>query len=593
MKVSANRFCNLLMEIAASHGVRSVICSPGSRNAPLLIAAAGCQELQTRVVVDERVAAFIALGEATVSRSPVMLVCTSGTALLNYAPAVAEAFYSGIPLIVVSADRPMEWIDQDDSQTIRQAGALDNFIKKSYDLPVFSPDDGKRGATLEWFAVRTVNDALLTSLHPKQGPVHINVQLDVPLGALANPREDNPRIIRTLAPIGEYDRETILGLARQAYGKRIMLLAGFMRPDHKLSRAVAMIASLPEVCVMAESVSNLDPSITRLDNSGDWTMVDSVLWSLDKNLKEQLRPDIVISIGGALISRELKEYLRSYPPAEHWAVGWQDSVVDPLKSLTLRIEASPARFIRQFAGALRYVASSARSCPEERYAEEWRKKRIQVAEALDGFADKAPWSDLKVFHILSQQDWRKSNLFLSNGTTVRYAQLFPMRAHASFCNRGVSGIDGSTSTALGGALSLQASDLSQSRNVSELQTVVITGDMSFCYDIGALACGLIPERMKIIVINNGGGGIFRYIGSTSALPEKTLDRFFCADPGMDIQHVAEAFHLKVFCAESEERLINILPMFLQEEEASLLEIRTDGVLSGNIMKELKNTLSSC
>ena len=168
----------ILFNLLEAHGVRRVVCSPGSRNAPLLIAADARKRLETSVVIDERSAAFVALGMAMVSRRPVALVCTSGTALLNYAPAVAEAYYQGVPLIVISADRPLEWIDQDDSQTIRQPEALRNFVKGSYSL-----SDREQCDRPGWYETRIVNDAILTALAPKQGPVHINVRLSPPLGA--------------------------------------------------------------------------------------------------------------------------------------------------------------------------------------------------------------------------------------------------------------------------------------------------------------------------------------------------------------------------------------------------------------------------
>ena len=135
MESTAKKQCNILVDVLIAHGIRHFVMSPGSRNAPIIVALARRDGIERHVVVDERSAAFIALGLAQQTGEPVAVVCTSGTALLNYAPAVAEAYYQKLPLIVISADRPMEWIDQDDSQTIRQYEALAQFVKKSYDLP--------------------------------------------------------------------------------------------------------------------------------------------------------------------------------------------------------------------------------------------------------------------------------------------------------------------------------------------------------------------------------------------------------------------------------------------------------------------------
>jgi 2-succinyl-5-enolpyruvyl-6-hydroxy-3-cyclohexene-1-carboxylate synthase len=166
-----------LATLLASHGVKRAVLSPGSRNVPLLVAVSKEPSIETEVVVDERSAAFMALGMASISGCPVALVCTSGTALLNYAPAVAEAYYRHIPLVVVSADRPHCWIDQDDSQTIRQQGALASIVKASYDISAdaVTPDD-------DWYANRVINDALINATTGCKGPVHINMQINEPLG---------------------------------------------------------------------------------------------------------------------------------------------------------------------------------------------------------------------------------------------------------------------------------------------------------------------------------------------------------------------------------------------------------------------------
>ena len=155
----------ILIEVLKEKGIRQVVLSPGSRNAPLLVAFAREKQIRHFVVLDERSAAFMALGMAQQSGVPVALVCTSGTAPLNYAPAIAEAYYQRLPLIVITADRPVEWIDQDDSQTIRQQAVFRNIVKASYQLPaeLFHADE-------HWYANRLVNDALNTALKGRQGP---------------------------------------------------------------------------------------------------------------------------------------------------------------------------------------------------------------------------------------------------------------------------------------------------------------------------------------------------------------------------------------------------------------------------------------
>lgn len=585
---SANLFCRLLIETAVAHGVKTAVCSPGSRNTPLLLAAEGCEELTTRIVVDERTAAFVALGEAMVSQCPVMLICTSGTALLNYAPAVAEAYYAGIPLIVVSADRPVEWIDQDDSQTLKQYEALAHFVKNSYDMPVYRDDLGKRGEALTWYIERCANDAMITALKPKRGPVHINIQLDVPLGAVSPSVYPPARFIETISGPGDLSREQIYELAEEAAGRKVLLICGFAAPSNILRESVAGIASkCPNVAVMAETVANVGAGgILRFN------MIDSLLSALSEKELELIRPDLVISIGGALISRQVKDWLRTHKPEIHWSVGFNHTTIDCLKSLTARIETDPGRFLRQLTFALKKVAGKATLESESgsiiaksaKYGEQIRNFRIKAAQRFNAYVINAPWSDLKAFGIIRANFPKSANLFLSNGTAIRYDQLFAIPSHATFCNRGVSGIDGCTSTAVGGALAYSASLPEYSSE--KRPTVLITGDMSFSYDLGALGCGLAPDTLKIIVLNNGGGNIFRFIGSTSGLPQPVLEKCFCADPMLDIRKVAIAFGFDYLCCRSADELQSRLPDFFSSPTASVLEIKTDGTVSTQILKEI-------
>ena len=197
MENTSNRISRCIIGLLPKHGVRRVFVSPGSRNTPLLLALSRCDELKHEVVVDERSAAFMALGYSLISGEPVALICTSGSALLNYAPAIAEAYYRRVPLIVISADRPKQWIGQDDSQTIVQPGALRNYVKRSYDIYASDSDDEL------WFANRVTNDALLTAVTGRTGPVHLNVQLSEPLNRLSRCDVEDfhvERLIRLVTP---------------------------------------------------------------------------------------------------------------------------------------------------------------------------------------------------------------------------------------------------------------------------------------------------------------------------------------------------------------------------------------------------------
>lgn len=581
---SYNLYCQLLIDIAVRHGVKSVYCSPGSRNAPLLLAAAGNEELQKRVVVDERSAAFMALGEALVSRRPVMLICTSGTALLNYAPAVAEAFYAGIPLIVVSADRPVQWIDQDDSQTINQFEALAPVVKQSYDLPVFLPELGNKGEELRWFVDRSVNDALITALRPKKGPVHINVRLDVPLGKCIPGSGEQGRFIEFVAGPGDLPLEQTKELAAVAVESRVLLLCGFMPPDSAMFRSVNGFAELSgNIAVMAESIANVD-------SGGElkFCMVDSLLSRLDEDSLKRLSPDLVITVGGAVVSRMVKEWLRKYPPKYHWSVGYQHTTVDCLKSLTARIETSPSRFLRQLSIRMKKLLRSREGMSRQnttdfQYRDEITRLRNRALAFRNRFVDDVPWTDLKAFSIIAASFPKDMNLFLSNGTPIRYAQLFDIPAHACYCNRGVSGIDGCTSTAIGGATAFSGN--LPGWDSQRRSTILITGDMSFSYDLSALSWPGFPDSLKIIVINNSGGGIFRFIRSTSSLDEEMLGKYFCVPPGIDIEKFSSSFGFNYLKAENESELNAALPRLYSSERAAVLEIVTPAELSAAALSQ--------
>lgn len=556
--------CRIIAGVLAQHGVKDAVISPGSRNTPLILAFDNQHEICKHVVVDERSAAFMALGMAQVSRNPVALVCTSGTALLNYAPAVAEAYYQGIPLIVISADRPEQWIDQDDSQTMRQFEALGNFVKRSYDLP----DTPMKANEDEWFANRIANNACLTAMRQKPGPVHINVQLDAPLSraAMGGISAMEKRAIGIIEPEYRISKDDVARLAEKAAGRRILVVAGFMPPDSRLNRELLRFISLPNVRLMQETIANLHlPG--RLWN------VDSILSVLSDEEKERLRPDIVISIGGALVSRLIKEYLRSYPPGEHWIVGVNPETVDCFKSLTCKICCQPSRFFRQFGGAM------SKQSDNPPYAALWEEAEAKAICSQNRYLANIPWSDMSALRTVFRKLPASCNLQLSNGTSVRYAQILMEHIpHGCYCNRGVSGIDGSTSTAVGAAIAYPA------------DTVLITGDLSFSYDISALASHLMPPRMKIILMNNSGGGIFRFIGSTRSLD--CLEKYFCANPALDYEKIVKAFGYDYLRATNEAELMKMLPRLLSDSEKStVLEIVTPPETSAEVLLGYMSRLS--
>lgn len=547
--------CNILADLLIAHGVKHIVLSPGSRNSPLVMAVARRKELQDHVVIDERSAAFIALGMAVQSLQPVALVCTSGTALLNYAPAVAEAFYRGIPLIVISADRPEEWIDQDDSQTLWQQNALAPYVKRSCDIGAHLEFDNA-----EWVCNRMINDVLIEATNGRKGPVHINIRLENPLSKTSDYADDSSRVIRQIVPPLELATSEARRLgALLASPRKVLVIVGFHEPDERLNRALAKMARLRNVVVMTETIANLHSELFI-------NRIDTTLSVMSADEKRRLQPDVVITAGGALVSRYVKEWIRKMDRVEHWHVGLSHVTVDCFKHLSLRIEMPAPVFLRQLASAMQIFHEP---CS---FADDWRNVYQRAIKLHDRYVADSPWCDLTAFSFILSHLPQRWNLHLSNGTSIRYAQLMDCsRLHRCECNRGVSGIDGCSSTALGAA------------TVYDGVTLLISGDMSFQYDLAALSSNLLTPKFKIIVICNGGGGIFRFIPSTSGLPE--LEKYFAVGTRLPLRALAEGYGLAYYEANSLNDLSSVFPAFVSESDAAaILAVNTPPELSAEVLR---------
>lgn len=336
----------ILIEVLKEKGIRQVVLSPGSRNAPLLVAFAREKQIRHFVVLDERSAAFMALGMAQQSGVPVALVCTSGTAPLNYAPAIAEAYYQRLPLIVITADRPVEWIDQDDSQTIRQQAVFRNIVKASYQLPaeLFHADE-------HWYANRLVNDALNTALKGRQGPVHLNIPLRESLYGLRDYPEREVRTIECIDPAPSLSAGVMQRLVDIFdHCPKVMILAGFHRPDFRLREALHRLAGYPNVVVLTETLAN----VTSERHIGT---IDRVLATVKETEREEYRPELLITFGGPLISRHVKAYLRKFRPRWHWSIDRTEHPADTMQVLTTQIQLEAEGFFPQLVAVAKGRAS--------------------------------------------------------------------------------------------------------------------------------------------------------------------------------------------------------------------------------------------
>lgn len=546
--------CTILVDLLVAKGVKRVVLSPGSRNAPLIISFARRKELEKFVVLDERSAAFMAMGMAQQTGDPVAVICTSGTALLNYAPAVAEAYYQHIPLIVISADRPEEWIDQEDSQTIRQKNLFAPIVKASYSLPSDILCNDER-----WWVNRQINEAVNVAMQSKPGPVHINVPLREPLYRLRKIcTERSERIISSVSINTCLDKKNIEDLAGIiSRSKKVMILASFGKPDSTLSSLLNQLSSFPQVIVLTETISNL-----HIDDS--IPTIDRVLSVISDEEKSRFSPDLLITFGGSLVSRMIKQFLRKHTPLEHWSLDENIHIADTMQCITRHIRMNPVDFFSQI---VNHIYPS-----ESDYHRIWIDRKAEAEFRHEQYLSVSEWSDLKAFSLIFSTIPQGSVLQLSNSTPIRYAQLFEYnQVERSDCNRGVSGIDGATSTAVGAAC------------VRKELTVFITGDMGFLYDSNALWNRYIPPTLKIIVMKNGGGGIFRFIQGPSELPE--LEEYFETVQEVDVEGFARLHGFDCYTVVSESELKKILPVFFHiSDKPAILSVETPRTVNDRILK---------
>ena len=308
-------------QICHQLGVRYAVMSPGSRNAPLTISFARHEGIKKYIIPDERSAGFVALGIAQETKTPVVLCCTSGSALLNYAPAIAEAYYREIPLIVLSADRPPELIDQRDGQTIRQFEALKNHVKGSVNLPLVSTEvEAKNYSEM---LIQALQDATTLPL----GPVHINVPFKEPFYPEAGQALEFEKV--EMDEVGDSPISRKLNTDLTPY-KKVLILVGQKDPDQELEAQLKSISKL--VPVLRSPLNNLQVGIQHVDG-------------FISNQKE-LQPDLLITTGLSVLSKKLKQYLRSQPPKTHFHFDPAGIEVDTFQSSPRLIKEALSSFLK-------------------------------------------------------------------------------------------------------------------------------------------------------------------------------------------------------------------------------------------------------
>jgi 2-succinyl-5-enolpyruvyl-6-hydroxy-3-cyclohexene-1-carboxylate synthase len=577
MRSSSIPSAQLLVNHCKAFGISRIVIAPGSRNAPLIISFTEDPYFHCYSIVDERCAAFFALGMAQQLKKPVAVLCTSGSALLNFYPAIAEAFYSDIPLVLISADRPSYKIDIGDGQTIRQDDVFDRHIGYSANLKqdvthatetlrALDPSMINNESSLEntqsgidHYNLKELRTALKTASE-KHTPVHINIPFEEPLydtvPANGERLPDQDRI-ETSTTVTENLSEF---LETWNAASRKMVLVGVYTPNSLEQEIIESLANDPSVLVFTETTSNLHhphflPSI------------DSIIAPIENSPKkaelfEELQPQILLTFGGLIVSKKIKAFLRKYKPQHHWHIH-EKKAYDTFFGLTHHFKYPANSFLKSFLSK-----SINKDSP---YQKKWLSVKEHYSKRREVYLDEISFSDTLVFaHIVKSipQDYMVQ---LANSSTVRYAQLFDMHPSVKvFCNRGTSGIDGSTSTAIGASLHQKE------------PTVLITGDLSFFYDSNGLWNKYIRPDFRIIVINNDGGGIFRILPGKE--DTQNFEDYFETTHGLEAKNMCDLYQLHYQVAGNEIDLKKALNTFYDSSDRpKVLEIKTPRKLNDRIL----------
>lgn len=585
MRHSSIPSAQLVVQHCKAKKVKNIVISPGSRNAPLTIDFTEDPFFSCFSIVDERSAAFFALGIAQQLREPVAVVCTSGSALLNYYPAIAEAFYSGIPLVVISADRPIYKVDVGDGQTIRQDDVFHRHIGYSANLKqdVIHAFEEVKKYVPEWLTNETLesvqiqikkhndaelNKALNIAVKVKL-PVHINIPFEEPLYGTIT-KSSTSAFITASEKSNDFEIvgiENFVNIWNASSQK--MVLVGVNPPNTVEQHFLDKLATDPSVLVLTETTSNLN-------HPNFFPSIDSIVAPIEKSnpreiLFEKLRPQVLLTFGGLIVSKKVKAFLREFKPKHHWHID-ELKAYDTFFALSHHFKMDANHFFQEFIPTVKNVNSV--------YFQYWNDIKRGYEVNRKKYLQQIPFSDMLAFKHLAKTIPNGYQVQLANSSTVRYAQLFDMdESLRIFCNRGTSGIDGSTSTAVGASV------------FSEEATVLITGDLSFFYDSNGLWNDYIRPDFRIILINNKGGGIFRILPGQE--DTENFERFFETSHQMNAEQLSKQYGFDYQLVSDEEYLKNSLETFYKQSTSpKILEIATPRLINSKILLGYFDFISS-
>lgn len=542
-----------LVEICRLKGIQQVIISPGSRNAGLIKLFAANSSFKLHSIVDERSAGFYALGIALATNEKVALLSTSGTAVLNFGPALCEAYYQHIPLVAITADRPAHLIDQQDNQTIHQQNIFKNYIKSSISLQQTLNDKKEQIEQVE-----SINRILNTAEEGIPGPVHINVPIDEPFYIEMPAKESNYPI----SPFLKLETTELSMLAEEWQAStKTMIICGAMLPNNSLNNTLNQLVESSSTIVLAEAISNLN-------GTQYLQQVDQIFWRLNHQENDEFVPDLLISFGGPIVSKSLKLWLQKHSKVNHYRISKAPDRIDTYNNLNENLIADPNALLSTLVPLKK---------EESPYRKNWHLLHSELIEIQQNMIREIPYSDLKVYAEIAQQLPVKATLHIGNSAAVRYTQLFDLKnAYKVFSNRGVSGIDGCVSTATGYA------------RVDKSLNILLVGDLSFLYDSNALWNKNFAQNLKIVVINNEGGGIFSMIPGPQQ--QVGFEEFMQAHHPVNFEFLVKAYHLEYFECNNQENLANSLQQLFNNANAAVLLINTPKAINADTYRKLIQNL---
>ncbi|MEG8946641.1 2-succinyl-5-enolpyruvyl-6-hydroxy-3-cyclohexene-1-carboxylic-acid synthase [Rosettibacter firmus] len=580
MKISVNRntiWCDLFVNRLIEYGVKYACISPGSRSTPLTLAFSQNKSIKLFQIVDERSSAFFALGLAKKSKSPVAIVTTSGTAVAELYPAIIEAFYQRIPLIVCTADRPHYLRNTGANQTINQDNIFRNHIR--YFADVGLPDVNLKSLSS---LIKKTDTALNIALIENVGPIHLNFQFEKPFEPDTYTEKIDVNYINKIYSLfnkidfKERKETTSIDkvLKKLTHFEKGLIIVGYNNYDNQFSNLCARLSSKLKYPVFADASSGL-----RCCNHSQKNVIENFTSLIrSKNYKKEFDPEIIIQFGGTPTSNIVQNFFKE-SKAEKIIVNEFGDKNDP--SLTARtiLKIKPEEFCQLILEKINLQKLTRR--------QDWFEKNIKLNEIAETikrreFQKEEINFEGKIIYELYNLLPSKSNLMISNSLPIRDADFFVSCTNKQiniFSNRGASGIDGINSTALGIA------------KLSKEPTVLVTGDLAFYHDMNGLHNAIkfnIP--LTIVLINNNGGGIFESLPISRY--GKTYIQNFVTPLDIDFSKFVEAYGGKHYLISNFNEFKMKLDESLKSRKLSVLEIRTNAKESKLIREKIWRSITS-